>query len=509
MAADDGEGNHVVHEHSSGLHFLVVSYGLQSHVNPGRVLAQRLARLGGGVTNNGGSILATLSVPVATHRRMFPSLAGAADETTTTDGVISYVPYSNGFDDGSTPKSPKEWDRSCRATSRSLSALLARFAAGGRPVTCVVCTLVVPGVLDVVREHGRHGVPLAVYWIQPATVLATYYHYFHGYGELIADAAHAMDPTYEVSLPELGRHCRLRVRDLPSFLVDSHTDNAETTNKFPQELYEYMDQWRPRVLVNTSYELEADALMEMERHLDIFPIRPVVRTSSAVEDPPAQIHLFKHDNVDKKRYMDWLGAHRDKTVVYVSFGSVTKCTKLQMEEVVRGLRQCGRPHLLVVRKDGLEEEDDDGLQLQEVSTQDDEMGMVVDWCDQLEVLSHPAVGCFVTHCGWNSTLEAVVSGVPIVGVPKTFDQPTNMYLMEVEWTTGVRGECDSEGVLTGTELARCIKMVMGEGTQAMAMRERAGAMKEMARERADAGGLAERKLRDFVKTFQAHERDGT
>ncbi|WVZ88048.1 hypothetical protein U9M48_034605 [Paspalum notatum var. saurae] len=259
--------------------------------------------------------------------------------------------------------------------------------------------------------------------------------------------------------------------------------------------------------VNPGRVLEAAALTEMERHLDIFPIGPVVR-SSAVEDLPARIHLFKHDDVDKKRYMDWLGAHRDKTVVYVSFGSITKCTKLQMEEVVRGLRRCGRPYLLVVRKDGLEE-DDDGLQLQEINTQDDEMGMVVDWCDQLEVLSHPAVGCFVTHCGWNSTMEALVSGVPIVGVPKTFDQPTNMYLMEVEWTIGVRGECDSEGFLTGTELARCIGMVMGEGTQAMAMRERAGAMKEMARDRVDAGGLVERKLRDFVKTFQAHERDGT
>ena len=118
-AANDGEGNHVVHEHSSSSHhFLVVSYGMQSHVNPGRVLAQRLARLG--TDNNGSSILATLSVSVATHRRMFPSLAGAADETTTTDdGVISYAPYSNGFDDGSAPKSPEDGDRSCRATSRT------------------------------------------------------------------------------------------------------------------------------------------------------------------------------------------------------------------------------------------------------------------------------------------------------------------------------------------------------------------------------------------------------
>ena len=76
-----------------------------------------------------------------------------------------------------------------------------------------------------------------------------------------------------------------------------------------------------------------------------------------------------------------------------------------------------------------------------------------------------------------------------------------MYLMEREWSIGVRGERDSEGVLMGTELARCIEVVMGEGTEAMALRERAG---EMAREIADAGGLADRNLRDFVQTFQAH-----
>jgi len=76
--------------------------------------------------------------------------------------------------------------------------------------------------------------------------------------------------------------------------------------------------------------------------------------------------------------------------------------------------------------------------------------------------------------------------------------------MEREWSIGVRGERDSEGVLMGTELARCIEVVMGEGTEAMALRERAGAMKEMAREIADAGGLADRNLRDFVQTFQAH-----
>ena len=476
-AADDGEGNHVVHEHSSSSHhFLVVSYGMQSHVNPGRVLAQRLARLG--TDNNGSSILATLSVSVATHRRMFPSLAGAADETTTTDdGVISYAPYSNGFDDGSAPKSPEDWDRSCRATSRTchLRCLHAGGAGARCARRCAGARCPARGVLDPAGHGPRHLLPLLP-WLQRAHHRRRPHH----------------GPMYEVRLPgTMGRRCPLRVRDLPSYLVDSHTDKAETANRFLQQLYEYMDQWRPRVLVNTSYELEAAALTEMDRHLDIFAIGPAVRTS-AVEDPPAQIHLFKHDDVDKKGYMDWLGAHRDKTVVYVSFGSVTKCTKLQMEEVVQGLRQCGRPYLLVVRKDRLRRKTTTACRCRRSPPKMMRWG----WS-------------WTSATSWRSSLTLLWGASSRTAGGTRRWRPwcrvcRYMYLMEREWSIGVRGERDSEGVLMGTELARCIEVVMGEGTEAMALRERAGAMKEMAREIADAGGLADRNLRDFVQTFQAH-----
>ena len=263
----------------------------------------------------------------------------------------------------------------------------------------------------------------------------------------------------------MGRRCPLRVRDLPSYLVDSHTDKAETANRFLQQLYEYMDQWRPRVLVNTSYELEAAALTEMDRHLDIFAIGPAVR-SSAVEDPPARIHLFKHDDVDKKGYMDWLGAHRDKTVVYVSFGSVTKCTKLQMEEVVQGLRQCGRPYLLVVRKDGLRRKTTTACRCRRSPPKMMRWG----WS-------------WTGATSWRSSLTLLWGASSRTAGGTRRWRPwcrvcRYMYLMEREWSIGVRGERDSEGVLMGTELARCIEVVMGEGTEAMALRERAGAIYE-------------------------------
>lgn len=358
--------------------------------------------------------------------------------------------------------------------------------------------MVSPPALDVAREHA---IPLAVFWLQPATVLALCYHYFHGHGASVA--AHAADPAHEVRVPGLRRP--LRMRCLPSFLTDtSGSDRATALTDVFRELFEFLDRWRPTVLVNTFDELEPDALAEVRRHLDVVAVGPMVGPAT-----DARIHLFDHDDdAGKKRYTEWLHAHPDGSVVYASFGSVTKVTRHQMGEVAAGLRQCGRPYLLVVRRDGLQDDDDESSSSLHVplGSESCQQGMVVGWCDQLEVLSHPAVGCFVSHCGWNSTIEAMASGgVPIVGVPDSFDQPTNAYLVEEEWGVGIRTGRNSDGVLSGTELARCIELVMGDGARAVAIRERMKGLKTMAQAAADTGGSVETNLRHFVKTFQALE----
>ena len=152
----------------------------------------------------------------------------------------------------------------------------------------------------------------------------------------------------------------------------------------------------------------------------------------------------------------------------------------------------------LVPKDVLVNDDESGsLDLEKAQSQ----GMVVDWCNQLEVLSHPAIGCFVSHCGLNSTMEAIISGVPVIGVPNMLDQPTNVVFIDEEWEVGIKAESNSDGVLTGTELARCIELVMGEDAKAMAIREKAKALKEIAQAAASVGGSAERNLRDFVKAI--------
>ncbi|KAD7478090.1 hypothetical protein E3N88_01226 [Mikania micrantha] len=93
-----------------------------------------------------------------------------------------------------------------------------------------------------------------------------------------------------------------------------------------------------------------------------------------------------------------------------------------------------------------------------------QLGLIVPWCSQLEVLSHTSSGCFVTHCGWNSTLESIACGVPVVAFPKWSDQSTNAKLIEDVWGMGTRVHVtvNEDGVVDGEEIRRCIEMAMGE-----------------------------------------------
>ncbi|GKA55342.1 UDP-glycosyltransferase 74G1-like protein, partial [Tanacetum coccineum] len=89
-----------------------------------------------------------------------------------------------------------------------------------------------------------------------------------------------------------------------------------------------------------------------------------------------------------------------------------------------------------------------------------EKGLIVAWCKQLDVLRHESVGCFVTHCGFNSTLEAISLGVPVVAMPQWADQITNGKCLEDIWGVGVRVKADDKGMVNRDNLVSCIKEIM-------------------------------------------------
>ncbi|CAN1236011.1 Mogroside IE synthase [Linum grandiflorum] len=113
-------------------------------------------------------------------------------------------------------------------------------------------------------------------------------------------------------------------------------------------------------------------------------------------------------------------------------------------------------------------------------------------CPQLEVLEHEAVGCFVTHCGWNSTLEALSLGVPMVAMPQWSDQATNAKYIEGVWKMGVREVVE-----------KCLREVM-EGEQGNEMKRNSEKWKKLMKEAASQGGSSDRNISDFVDSLRYH-----
>ncbi|PKU65563.1 UDP-glycosyltransferase 75C1 [Dendrobium catenatum] len=457
-------------------HFLVITFPAQGHLNPALHLAKRLA----------SSTTADVTFCTATmaHRRMFPSLPSPTSPIH--HNGITYIPFSDGSSSSSSHH-PSDADlRSFmlqikQLGSNHLTSILRDFATSGRPVTCLIYTIMLQWAGDVASDLG---VPSALYWIQAVTVLSIYHHFFDGYESLIV--SHAKDPSFPISFPSLPL---FQIRDLPSFVTITSPEEPffdildGLRNLFDDLSRRRRAGGKPRVLVNSFDELEMNALASMEEYAELITVGPVVQEAAEGETGD----MFDED---EKKYMEWLDSQENKSVVYVAFGSVHKMSKEEIEEIGKGLIESQRPYLWVVRKDSRwEDVNFDG---------EEKQGMVVEWCQQGKVLRHKAVGCFVTHCGWNSTVEGLFHGVPAVAMPTWSDQVTNAWLMEREWGTAVKAEVGENGRVGPKELARCLEIVMGEGERGVQIRMKAEMWKEKARKAVSEGGSSWKNLKAFA-----------
>jgi pathogen-inducible salicylic acid glucosyltransferase len=221
----------------------------------------------------------------------------------------------------------------------------------------------------------------------------------------------------------------------------------------------------------------------------IGPAIPSMYLDKRLEDDKEYgLNLFK-PNVDA--CMKWLDTKEIGSVVYASFGSLATLGEEQMEELALGLKNSNCYFLWVVRES--EEKKLPVNFLQETA----EKGLVVTWCPQLDVLAHKAIGCFMTHCGWNSTLEALSLGVPMVVMPQWTDQPTNAKFIVDVWKVGIRIQLDEKGIADKEEIALRIREVM-EGERGKEMKNNSIRWKKLAIEAVDEGGISDKNIEEFV-----------
>ncbi|XP_062079774.1 flavonoid 3-O-glucosyltransferase-like [Humulus lupulus] len=173
---------------------------------------------------------------------------------------------------------------------------------------------------------------------------------------------------------------------------------------------------------------------------------------------------------DSNGCLEWLSGHNPASVVYVSFGSMVTPHPDKMAVLAEALKASGFSFLWSYRG-------------QETPLVEETLeGKLVSWAPQVEVLKHPSVGVFVTHCGWNSILESIVGGVPLICCPIFGDQMTNRRTIEQVWGIGVGVEV--EGVMSKHGVLKALRSVLVE-EEGKGMRRRIRAMKKLAFEAVD------------------------
>ncbi|MCO5582722.1 hypothetical protein L7F22_036621 [Adiantum nelumboides] len=181
---------------------------------------------------------------------------------------------------------------------------------------------------------------------------------------------------------------------------------------------------------------------------------------------------------------EWLDKQEDRSVLYISFGSIVHMAAEQVEAVLNGVEASGYPFLWVLRVDvdkatlakldGFKERTRQG-------------GLIVSWAPQLLVLSHRSVATFLTHCGWNSILEGISGGIPMLAWLGRFsEQQLNAkYLVDV-WQAALdfERELTEEGLLLvkKEEIERVVLKVLSDSSDGKALRERALQLQRIVRE---------------------------
>ncbi|KAF8010807.1 hypothetical protein BT93_J1455 [Corymbia citriodora subsp. variegata] len=189
----------------------------------------------------------------------------------------------------------------------------------------------------------------------------------------------------------------------------------------------------------------------------------------------------------------WLDKQANDSVIYVSLGSLASMDEGEFAETAWGLANSGQPFLWVVRPGSVRGSEWIELLPGGFKEATQETGCLVRWAPQKDVLAHRAVGGFWTHCGWNSTLESISEGVPMICRPCFMDQNVKArYLCHV-WRVGL----ELEGDLDQKEIEQAVRRLMVE-EEGKEMRLRAVAFKDQIELSIRKGGSSHAAIEELV-----------
>ncbi|XP_061337721.1 UDP-glycosyltransferase 73D1-like [Gastrolobium bilobum] len=269
------------------------------------------------------------------------------------------------------------------------------------------------------------------------------------------------------------------------------------------------------VVVNSFEELEHGCAEEYEKVMNkrVWCIGPVSLCNKLSLD---KFERGNKPSIEEKQCLEWLNLMEQRSVIYVCLGSLCRLVPSQLIELGLGLEASNRPFIWVVKT---AEENFSELEkwLEDENFEERIKGrglLIKGWAPQILILCHPAIGGFLTHCGWNSTIEGVCSGVPLITWPLFAEQFLNEKLVVEVLKIGVRigvefpvrfGDEKKAGVLVEkTRVIEAIEMCMEGSEEGNKRRTRATELGNMARRALEEEGSSRFNISCLIQDIMEH-----
>ncbi|PKA55929.1 UDP-glycosyltransferase 83A1 [Apostasia shenzhenica] len=418
-------------------HALVIPYPAQGHVIPLMELSFFLLRKGFKV-----SFLNT----EFNHHRILSAMADEAknrvqlteEEEPESAEEIRLIAMPDGLAPG---EDRNDLGRLTEALAAVMPEYLEDLLRNG-DFTCVVADLNMAWSLEMAKKAGLRT---AAFWPAAATLLAA----MTCIPKLIEDEVIGEDGR-------LKRKGRIEIRpgmypiDTAHLCWNCFADafTRRTIFNLAVDSFRSAKSFTEIIVSNSSGELEKPVFAFAPF---ISPIGPLLRS----EGKKRLGHFWPQDN----SCFSWLDRQPPNSVVYVAFGSFAVFNSCQYRELALGLELAGLPFLWAVRSDS----SSGGISypagfLERIG----DRGRTVEWAPQQRVLGHPAIACFVSHCGWNSTMEGVRNGVPFLCWPYFADQFINERYICDDWKIGMKLVADDNGIISREEISSKVKKLVGD-----------------------------------------------
>lgn len=361
---------------------------------------------------------------------------------------------------------------------------------------CLIADMFLPWTTD---AAAKFGIPRLV---------------FHGiscFSLCTSDCLFRYKPYKKVSsdselfvVPELPGDIKFTSKQLPDYMKQNvETDFTRLIQKVrDSSLKSY------GIVVNSFYELESDyANFFKELGRKAWHIGPVSLCNREFED---KAQRGKEASIDEHECLKWLDSKKPNSVVYLCFGTVANFSDSQLKEIAIALEASGQQFIWVVRKDKKAKDKEEWLP-EGFEKRMETKGLIVrGWAPQVVILDHEAVGAFVTHCGWNSTIEGIAAGKPMVTWPVSAEQFFNEKLvtnvLKIGVAVGVQQWVTVYGdKITSGAVEKAVTRIM-TGEEAKEMRSRVEALAGMAKRAIEEDGSSYSNLNALIEELRGRRR---